>query len=104
MKEETDFPLKVKHDISDKLRSEPPAELGPSPILFSAAEKKKFPLALVLGAAAGFFLVLSIVLGIFLIKASSDVGVLETEVKNNRETIQALRVRLNDSENDDFSK
>ncbi len=102
MKEENsapDFALKVKHSIADKLKSEPAAELAPSPILSASLEKPKFPLSLALGVATGVLLVLSVVLAVFLVKASSDVKVLETEVENNRETIKSLRVRLNESEN-----
>lgn len=103
MKDEADFSLKVKHNIADRLKSEPAAELAPSPILSAAAEKKKLPLVPIFAAAAGFLLVVSVILIVFLIKITTDNKVLETEVENNRETIKNLRVRLNESEKDDFS-
>ena len=94
----SDFDLKVKHDLTEKLKSEPPAPLEPSPILSTLREKKN-PFPLLIGIVVA---VLSLVANVFLLtsllSSNSEISVLKTELTRSEETISDLRSRLNNSE------
>ncbi|MBQ6605603.1 hypothetical protein IJH66_01320 [Candidatus Saccharibacteria bacterium] len=100
----SDFDLKVKHDITEKLRTERPAELSPSPILSAArVENKSLPFIIAL-AVAVVGLVLNIFLGIMFFSKNATISALEREIEKKENSISELEDLLEEAESEANSK
>ena len=90
----SDFDLKVKHDISEKLKTEPPALPNPSPILAATRERKNPLPILILTTLAAISIIINIILVILFLNANSEIAAAEKQLELRDETISDLRNRL----------
>ena len=95
----SDFDLKVKHDLTERLKTEPPAELAPSPILSAISEKKKFPAIIIVIAIALVSLALNVFLIVTYFQINLNNEVLQNKLKQSEADVYDLRVQLNEVEN-----
>ncbi len=91
------FDLKVKHDLSERLKTEAPVASAPSPILASRVKKLPVSPIIVLAVALAVSIVGNIVLGIFLASSASRITQLEDKVEAQTSTIDRLKTRLSES-------
>ena len=90
----SDFDLKVKHDISERLKAEPPALASPSPILSATCKRKSLLPITILSISLITSIIINIVLATLFFSANSKISALEKEIVEYNETISDLRSRL----------
>lgn len=93
----SDFDLKVKHDISDRLKTEPPAIPNPSPILAATRERKNPLPVIILIMIAMISIIINVILVVLFFSSNSEISALEKELERRDDTISDLRSRLIES-------
>ncbi len=89
---------KYDSDLAERLKTEKPAELAPSPILSAERVKNNSIPVIVLAVVAAISIAANVYVIATLIYKNSTISQLETDVEKKKETIQNLRIRLNDVE------